>query len=74
MQADKQEDISEGEIVDDDNEESELKEDVIQIKFPAEKLQKNFRKSNQIDSDEEIKSKLFVIYLNYYLILYFTYR
>lgn len=56
MQTDQEADISEGEIIDDENEESEPKKNQMQIKFLGEKLQKkNFRrKSNNQSSDEEV--------------------
>lgn len=66
MLTDQEAEISEGEIIDDEAEESEPKKDPIQIKFSVEKLQKNFRKSNQNDSEgEEVnitKSMCYFIY------------
>lgn len=54
MQAEQEADISDGEIVEDENEESELlKKDGLKKLFTVEKLQKNFRKSNQKDESEE---------------------
>lgn len=72
MQAEEEADISDGEIIDDDNEECETKKSIPQIRFPTEKPQKkNFRKSNQNeDSDCNDDSKTKVV--GYFFISFFN--
>lgn len=63
METDQKPDISDGEIVDDDTEDSPSKEEPLQIKFSA-KIQKNFRKSNleQSEDEEAPKSEIYFLF------------